>query len=165
MTSVAVGADHAGFALKEFLKEWLTERGHEVVDVGTHSLESVDYPDYARAVGTAIASGTVERGLLVCGTGIGMAIAANKIGGVRAAQCGSVESARLCRQHNDTNVLTLGARTTGNDLAVSILDTWLQTLFEGGRHTRRVEKVAALERCVEGNGAAVAGGAIHVEAC
>ena len=143
---IAIGADHAGFLLKEALKSRLVRDGHRVLDCGTHSADSVDYPDFAVAVGDAVATGQVERGILVCGTGIGMAIAANKIVGVRAAQCGDVEHARLCRQHNDTNVLTLGARTTSSDLAWSIVEAWLGTGFEGGRHARRVDKLIALER-------------------
>jgi len=146
MRVVALGADHAGFLLKEALKAWLLRGGHCVMDVGTHSTESVDYPDFAAAVGEALTAHQAERGILVCGSGIGMAIAANKLAGVRAAQCGDVDSARLCRQHNDANVLTLGARTTPADVACAIVDAWLGTPFEGGRHARRVDKLTALER-------------------
>jgi ribose 5-phosphate isomerase B len=146
MTVVALGADHAGFLLKEKLKSWLTRDGHRVLDCGTHSTDAVDYPDFAAAVGDALTAGQANRGILVCGTGIGMAMAANKIAGVRAAQCSDVESARLCRQHNDANVLTLGARTTPSDVAGTIVEAWLGTEFEGGRHARRVDKLTALER-------------------
>lgn len=146
MTAVAIGADHAGFPLKEFLKAGLVERGIQVLDLGTHSTDAVDYPDYAAAVGAAVAAGDAQRGVLVCGTGIGMAIAANKVAGVRAVQCADVESARISREHNDTNVLALGARTTPPDLARTIVETWLATAFQGGRHARRVEKLARLER-------------------
>jgi ribose 5-phosphate isomerase B len=145
MTVVALGADHAGYELKEAVKTWLLRAGHGVVDFGTDSTASVDYPDYAAAVAGAVASGTASRGVLVCGTGIGMAIAANKVAGIRAAQCSDEASARISRQHNDTNVLALGARTTGGDAAVGILSAWLDAAFEGGRHVRRLDKVSALE--------------------
>ena len=146
MTVVAVGADHAGFSLKQHLKGWLIAEGHRVLDVGTHSSDSVDYPDYAAAVARAVSAGDAERGLLVCGTGIGMAIAANKVPGVRAGVCGDVETALLSRQHNDLNVLALAGRVTPPDQATAIVRAWLETAFEGGRHERRLTKVAALER-------------------
>ena len=146
MSVVALGADHAGFPLKQDLKQWLVAEGHTVVDAGTHSTESVDYPDFAAAVARAVALGEVERGVLVCGTGIGMAISANKIPGVRAAVCGNVETAQISRQHNDLNVLALGARATTRDDAIAILRAWLATPFDGGRHTQRVAKIAGLER-------------------
>jgi ribose 5-phosphate isomerase B len=146
MAAVAVGADHAGFHLKQAVKTWLIDRGHHVLDFGTHSTESVDYPDYAAAVAAAVREGTAARGVLICGTGIGMAIAANKVAGVRAVQCSDVASARISREHNDTNVLALGERTTREDVALAIVSTWLETAFEGGRHTRRLDKVSALER-------------------
>jgi ribose 5-phosphate isomerase B len=145
MTVVAVGADHAGFHLKEAVKAWLLGRGHDVRDFGTDSTESVDYPDYAAAVATAVSRGAADRGVLVCGTGIGMAIAANKIAGIRATPCPDEASARISRQHNDTNVLALGARTTSDAAAIAIVGAWLETAFEGGRHNRRLDKVAALE--------------------
>jgi ribose 5-phosphate isomerase B len=146
MTVVAIGADHAGFPLKETVRAWLLARGLPVLDMGTHSTASVDYPDYAALVANAVVAGNASRGVLVCGTGIGMAIAANKIGGIRAAQCSDVESARMSRQHNDTNVLALGARTTAPELALSILEVWLEAAFDGGRHVRRIEKIAGIER-------------------
>ena len=146
MRVVALGADHAGFLLKEALKAWLAGHGHHVVDLGTHSTDPVDYPDIAAAVGEAVTVGRADCGILLCGTGIGMAIAANKLPGVRAAQCGDVASARLSRQHNDTNVLTLGARTTAPDLACGIVEAWLGTDFDGGRHARRIDKLTALDR-------------------
>ena len=145
MTVIALGADHAGFQLKEAVKAWLLGRGHRVVDFGTDSTDSVDYPDFAAAVATAVSQGAAARGVLVCGTGIGMAIVANKIAGIRAAQCPDEASARISRQHNDTNVLALGARLTTGDAAIGIVETWLATAFEGGRHRRRLDKVAALE--------------------
>ena len=143
---IALGADHAGFDLKEALKGWLLEHGHEVQDAGTHSTESVDYPDYAVQVAEAVASGKAERGLLVCGTGVGMAIAANKVPGIRAAFCSDLFTTRMSREHNDANILTLGARITGRELAREILALWLATGFAGGRHTPRLEKIRAIER-------------------
>ena len=146
MAVVALGADHAGFHLKEAVRTWLVGHGYGVLDLGTDSTNSVDYPDYAAAVAAAIVDGHAARGVLVCGTGIGMAIAANKIAGVRAVQCGDAVSAKISREHNDTNVLALGARTTAEGVAVSIVETWLGAAFEGGRHTRRLDKVSALDR-------------------
>ena len=146
MTSVALGADHAGWELKEALKAWLFDQGHQVLDFGTHSPDPVDYPDYAAQVAEAVAVAKVERGILVCGTGIGMAITANKVPGVRAATCSDLYTARMSREHNDANVLALGARITARDAAIEILDTWLSVPFAGGRHVRRVEKLADLER-------------------
>jgi ribose 5-phosphate isomerase B len=142
---IAIGADHAGFALKEQLRADLSAEGHEVMDFGTDSSESVDYPDYAQKVGREVSTGRVDRGVLVCGTGIGMEIAANKIEGVRAASAQSEEETRLCRAHNDANVVTFGARLIGYDLARKLLDIFLNTSFEGGRHARRIAKIAALE--------------------
>ena len=147
---VAVGADHAGFLLKEDLKAFLKEQGYEVLDLGTDSLESVDYPDFASRVARAVASGEVPRGLLICGTGIGMAITANKVPGVRAACCADPFSARMARAHNDANVLTMGGRVRGPGLAREILKAWLESRFEGGRHARRTAKIEALEERVRG---------------
>ena len=146
MQAIALGADHAGFPLKEELKSWLIERGYEVVDCGTQSAESVDYPDYAAAVAGAVTAGKAGRGVLVCGTGLGMAMAANKVPGIRAAACTDVYTARLSREHNDANVLALGARITARDSAIEILEVWLAAAFAGGRHARRVAKLAAIER-------------------
>jgi ribose 5-phosphate isomerase B len=146
MTVIALGADHAGFPLKEAVKAWLGARGARVLDFGTFSTDAVDYPDYAAPASAAVASGQARWGVLVCGTGIGMAIAANKVAGIRAAQCADVESARLAREHNDTNVLALGARTTPSEVAFAIVETWLGTAFQGGRHARRVAKLARLDR-------------------
>ena len=145
MTTIALGADHAGYELKQILRQWLSEQGHLVSDYGTHSTESVDYPDIAAAVARAVGVGAAERGLLVCGSGVGMAIAANKVAGIRAAVAGDVVTARLCREHNDTNVLALGARATGRDVAVAIVHAWLETPFAGGRHALRVEKLGVLD--------------------
>lgn len=139
---IAVGSDHAGWTGKEALKSMLEERGFEVVDVGTDGERSVDYPDFAFEVGKRVADGRVGLGLLVCGSGIGMSIAANKVPGVRAATCTDPLSARLARQHNDANVLCLGTRITGPDLLADILASFLDARFEGGRHARRVGKIA-----------------------
>lgn len=142
---VALGADHAGVHLKDAVRSLLDARGIEVLDVGTVGDTSVDYPDYAAQVGRAVAAGTVDRGILACGTGLGMAIAANKIAGVRAAPVVDLESARLSREHNDANVLALGARVTTADMALQIVAAFLDTPFAGGRHQRRLDKIVALE--------------------
>jgi ribose 5-phosphate isomerase B len=138
---VAVASDHAGVTLKRVLADELRAMSYEVLDLGTDGSDSVDYPDYARALAEAIAEGRAERGLVVCGTGIGVSIAANRYPGVRAALCHDVSSARLSRQHNDANVLALGARLIGVETAKDCLRTFLETRFEGGRHGRRVAKL------------------------
>jgi ribose 5-phosphate isomerase B len=144
---IALGADHAGFELKEILERHLAADASLVVeDVGTTSDASVDYPDFALAVARKVAAGQCDRGILVCGTGIGMAIAAGKVDGIRAASVTDLESARLCREHNDANVLTLGARITPPGLALAIVRLFLDTPFAGGRHQRRVDKIMAAER-------------------
>jgi RpiB/LacA/LacB family sugar-phosphate isomerase len=145
MAIIAIGADHAGYSLKEKLKTWLAADGHRVIDHGTHSTDSVDYPDYAAAVAETVRAGRAERGVLVCGSGIGMAMAANKVAGVRAAVGGDPDVARLSRQHNDANVLALGARLTAPGQALEVVQVWLATPFEGGRHSRRVDKLAELD--------------------
>ncbi len=141
----AIGSDHGGFALKQEIMKHLTERGIEYRDYGTFSTDSCDYPDYGEAVGRAVASGECERGIVVCGTGIGISIAANKVHGVRCALCGDCFSAQMAREHNDANVLALGARVLGPGLALKIVDTFLDAEFQGGRHARRVAKIMALE--------------------
>jgi ribose 5-phosphate isomerase B len=138
---IALGADHAGFALKEYLKEGLVARDHEVIDLGTHGEESVDYPDYAHAVARAIVAGDADVGLLVCGTGVGQSMAANRHPGIRAAVCSDTFSARMARLHNDANVLCLGARVVGGGLAEDLVTAFLASGFEGGRHARRVAKI------------------------
>ncbi len=143
---IAIGADHAGFALKEKLREKLAAAGHEITDAGTGSAESCDYPDFARVVGSEVAEGRVERGILVCSTGIGMSIAANKIDGVRAAPAISEDEVRLTREHNDANVLTLGAKYLDEACAASLVDLFLNTGFSGGRHARRIAKIGQLEQ-------------------
>jgi ribose 5-phosphate isomerase B len=143
---IAIGSDHAGYQLKEAVKRQLEARHVEVEDVGTDTEASVDYPDYAAQVADRVASGQSDRGILVCGTGIGMAMAANKVPGIRAAAATNETDARLARQHNDANVLTLGGRTTPFATAEQLVQIFLDTPFEGGRHQRRVDKIAALER-------------------
>lgn len=134
---IAVASDHGGFALKEIVKRHLQERGYEVLDLGTDSTDSVDYPVYGKACGEAVAGGKADLGVVVCGTGIGISIAANKVKGVRCGLCTSVEMAKLTKQHNNANILALGGRTTEPALALEITDAWLDTDFEGGRHERR----------------------------
>ena len=143
---IALGADHAGVALKEHLKQLLDERGMSYRDFGTHSTESVDYPDYAALVGREVAAGGCDRGILCCGSGLGMAIAANKIAGVRAVSIVDEDSARLSREHNDANVLALGGRLMAFDAARRIVNLFLDTPFAGGRHERRIEKITQLDR-------------------
>lgn len=142
---VALGADHAGFELKEALKRVLDELGMQYHDFGTSSGDSVDYPDFAQLVAKAVAGQHFDRGILVCGSGIGMAIAANKVAGVRAAVVSDIEAARLSRQHNDANVVTIGSRLTPSDRAAEIVRAFLTTEFEGGRHTNRVDKISQIE--------------------
>jgi ribose 5-phosphate isomerase B len=142
---IAIGSDHRGFPLKERLKPFLTRAGHEVIDAGCASAETADYPDYAIAVGEMVARGAAERGILVCGTGIGMSIAANKVKGVRAALCRTVDDARMTRMHNDSNVLTLGERSLQDPALHELVTVWLTTPFEGGRHARRRDKITAYE--------------------
>ena len=136
---IAVASDHGGFKLKEEVKAHLLERGLEVLDLGTHNEDSVDYPAYGKACGEAVVSGQADVGIVVCGTGIGISIAANKVKGVRCGLCTSVEMATLTKQHNNANVLALGGRTTETGLAMQIVDAWLDTEFEGGCHQRRVD--------------------------
>lgn len=142
---VAIASDHGGFALKEGLRRTLEKEGYEIVDFGCGSEDSVDYPDYAFEVARRVASGEFDRGILLCGTGLGMCIAANKVSGIRAVTVQDVYSARMTRAHNDSNVLTLGGRVVGPDLAAEIARVWLSTEFEGGRHERRLAKVRSLE--------------------
>jgi ribose 5-phosphate isomerase B len=143
---VALGADHRGFSLKEGLKRWLAARGHEVIDFGPANADRVDYPDYAFKVADAVARHQADRGILICSTGIGMSIAANKVRGVRAALADSVRLARLSREHNDANVLCLGADFVSAAEARRIVGAWLKTEFAGGRHARRVRKLGRVGR-------------------
>jgi ribose 5-phosphate isomerase B len=141
----AVGCDHAGFVLKEVLVGELQSQGHEVLDLGTHGPESVDYPEYAAKVARSLQTGEAGRGLLICGTGLGMGISANKFAGIRAATVSDAYSARMARRHTDANVLCLGARVLGPGAALDVLRAWLQEDFEGGRHQRRVDMIGRLE--------------------
>ncbi|HIS44093.1 MAG TPA: ribose 5-phosphate isomerase B [Candidatus Scatomorpha merdigallinarum] len=142
---LAIGSDHGGFALKQEIMKHLTERGIEYHDYGTYSEESCDYPEYGEATARAVASGECDRGIVICGTGIGISLAANKVHGIRCALCGDCYSAEMTRRHNDANMLALGARVLGEGLALKIVDTFLDTPFEGGRHARRIEKLMAIE--------------------
>ena len=144
---IAIACDHGALALKNTMAEHLRKQGHEVVDFGTHTLDSCDYADYAAPAARAVASGECERGVVLCTTGIGMSISANKIPGIRCALLSDVLSARMTREHNDTNMMAVGAAVTGELLALEILDTWLNTEFSHGeRHVRRIAKIAALEK-------------------
>jgi ribose 5-phosphate isomerase B len=143
---IAIGADHAGFALKDQIRDALRQAGHEVEDSGTNSAESTDYPDYAANVAHEVVSGAAECGILVCSTGVGMSIAANKVAGVRAALAVNPDEVRLTRAHNDANIITIGARYTDPQAANEMVKVFLETPFEGGRHARRIEKIAKLEK-------------------
>ncbi len=142
---IAVGSDHRGYALKERITALLEDLGHETVDLGTGSAESVDYPDFAFPVAEKVASGEVERGILVCGSGIGMSIAANKVKGVRAALCRTVDDARMTRKHNDSNVLTLSEKSIEYPEIDELIEVWLDTEYEGERHQRRLDKITDYE--------------------
>ena len=142
---IAIACDHGALALKEAIKQHLTERGLEYEDFGTNSPDSCDYPDFAGPAAQAVASGRCDRGIVCCTTGIGVSITANKVKGIRCALLSDLMSARLTRQHNDTNMMALGAGVVGEKLALEIVDTWLDTAFEGGRHARRVEKMMSYE--------------------
>lgn len=142
---IAIGSDHGGYELKEQLLQFLEENRYETEDCGTFSGESVDYPDIAEKVAKVVLAGDAERGILICGTGIGISIAANKINGIRAAHCTDPYSARMAREHNNANIIALGGRITGTELAIEILCAYLDAEFQGGRHQRRVDKITALE--------------------
>ena len=142
---IAIACDHGALALKEAIKKHLTERGLEFEDFGTNTPDSCDYPDFAGPAAEAVASGRCDRGIVCCTTGIGVSITANKVKGIRCALLSDLMSARLTREHNDTNMMALGAGVVGEKLALEIVDTWLDTEFEGGRHARRVEKMMAYE--------------------
>ncbi len=142
---IAIGSDHGGYELKEFVKKYLLQNRYEIKDFGVHSSTSVDYPDIAHPLCMSIINGETEKGILLCGTGIGISIAANKIKGIRAALCGDCYSARMSRAHNNANVLTLGGRVIGSELAIEIVRIWLNTDFIGQRHKIRVDKIHMLE--------------------
>lgn len=143
---LALACDHGGFKLKETVKKHLEEKGYEVVDFGTYSEESCDYPDYASKAAFAVAKKECEKGIVICGTGIGVSIVANKVHGIRCALVHDVFSAKATRQHNDTNMMAMGARVIGEGLALEIVDAWLNASYEGGRHNLRIEKMMALEK-------------------
>ena len=142
---IALASDHGAYALKELVKKHLQDRGLEVKDFGTYSKDSCDYPDFAGPAAQAVASGECDRGIVLCTTGIGVSITANKIKGIRCALLSDLMSARLTRQHNDTNMMAMGAGVVGEMLALEIVDTWLDTEFQGGRHQRRIDKMMAYE--------------------
>ena len=142
---IAIGSDHGGFALKQEIMQHLEAAGYAYKDFGTYTADSCDYPVYGEAIARAVASGEYERGIIICGTGIGISISANKVKGIRAALCGDCYSAEMTRRHNDANVLALGARVLGPGLALKIVDTFLTTDFEGGRHARRIAKIHEIE--------------------
>jgi ribose 5-phosphate isomerase B len=151
MPQILIASDHAGFELKERLEAWLRELGYSVTDLGTDSTESTDYADYAHPLAQRVSDGVADRGILLCGTGLGMSYVANRYPGVRAAVAWSPEIAALARQHNDSNILALPARFLSEDDARKILETWLETPFEGGRHGRRIEKIERQEVSVAPN--------------
>ena len=142
---ISLGADHAGYLLKDRIRQYVAERGYQVVDEGTNTSDSVDYPDYALKVAEDVAAGRAERGILVCGSGIGMAITANKVDGIRAANISNAYEAQMSREHNDLNVLTLGARILNETDAMHIVQIWLETPFSGGRHSGRLDKIHQIE--------------------
>ena len=143
---LAIGSDHGGYELKEEVKKHLQEKGYEIKDFGTYSTESVDYPDFALPVAEAVASGECEKGILICSTGIGISISANKVNGIRAAVCSEPYTAEMTRRHNDANILCMGGKMIGVNMGLKITDTFLETEFEGGRHQRRVNKIADIEK-------------------
>ncbi|MBR2030013.1 MAG: ribose 5-phosphate isomerase B [Clostridia bacterium] len=146
MEKIVIGCDHAAVQMKNNVINHLKSKGYDVIDVGTYSEESCDYPDYAYAAAKKVADGEVAKGILICGTGIGMSIAANKVNGIRCALCDNLFSAEMTRRHNDSNMHSMGARVISNQLALKIVDMFLDTPFEGGRHQRRVDKVMAIEK-------------------
>lgn len=143
---IGIGNDHSALELKAEIIDFLKEKGHEVVDYGTYTKDSCDYPMYGEKVGRAVVSGEVEQGILICGTGLGISLAANKVKGVRAAVCSEPYTAKMARQHNNCNILAFGARVVGAELAKLIVETWLNTEFEGGRHERRVDMIMEIEK-------------------
>ncbi|MEK6775406.1 MAG: ribose 5-phosphate isomerase B [bacterium] len=144
---IAIGADHGGFDLKKTIVGILKALGHDVTDFGCHGTESVDYPDFAEKVAIGVSEGIFERGILICGTGIGMSMAANRFPNVRCALCHNLYTARLSREHNDANILAMGGRVIGAGIAAEMVKVFLETAFEGGRHTRRLDKINAFNRC------------------
>ena len=142
---LAIGNDHAAYEMKLEIKQYLESKGHEVIDFGTHSTDSCNYPEYGEAVGRAVAKNEVEGGVLICGTGIGISISANKVKGVRAAVCSEPVSAALTKKHNNANVIAFGARIVGIEMAKAIVDAWLEAEYEGGRHQKRIDMMMEIE--------------------
>lgn len=142
---IGIASDHGGFELKEDIKAYLEEKGFEYTDYGTNSSDSVDYPDYGEKLAKGVVAKEVDKGIAICGTGIGISIACNKVKGIRAGLCGDTYSARMSREHNNANILALGGRVIGKDLAIEIVATWLEAEFQGGRHGRRVDKICGIE--------------------
>lgn len=142
---IAIGADHGGVDLKDYLAAYLADEGHDVIDLGTHGHDSVDYPDFAEAVARTVAQGEAERGVIICTSGIGVSITANKVRGIRAAICHNEDAAEFCRRHNDANVICFGQKYDAPYMATKMLDIFLSTDFEGGRHCRRVDKISSIE--------------------
>ncbi|MEC7873524.1 MAG: ribose 5-phosphate isomerase B [Actinomycetota bacterium] len=151
MSVIALGADHAGFSLKQIIAQHLLDSGHHIVDCGTDDESRVDYPDYGAAVGASVAGGEADQGIVVCGSGIGIIMAAGKISGIRAATVHDTESARLTREHNDANVIGIGARVVGQQTALDIVDAYLNASFQGGRHQQRIDKLGALDSADPGS--------------
>ncbi|SHH43444.1 ribose 5-phosphate isomerase B [Sporanaerobacter acetigenes] len=143
---IGIGSDHGGYELKEEVKKYLEENGIEYIDYGTNSKDSVDYPEYGQKVAEAVKGGECDKGIVVCGTGIGISISANKVPGIRCALCSDTYSARMSIEHNNANMLALGGRVVGRDLAIEIVSTWLKAAFLGGRHERRINKISDIER-------------------
>ncbi|MEC8921918.1 MAG: ribose 5-phosphate isomerase B [Actinomycetota bacterium] len=150
MSVIALGADHAGFSLKQIIAQHLLAEGHQIVDCGTHDESRVDYPDYGAAVGESVSTGEADRGIVVCGSGIGIVMAAGKISGIRAATVHDTVSARLSREHNDANVIGIGARVVDDQAALAVVGAYLAASFEGGRHQRRIDKLGALDSANDG---------------
>ncbi len=142
---IGIGSDHGGFELKEHIKDYFEKEGIDYLDYGTKSLDSVDYPDYGRKLAEGVLSGEVDKGIAICGTGIGISIACNKVKGIRCALCGDTYSARMSVEHNNANIMALGGRVIGKDLAIEIVSIWLKSQFQGGRHERRINKISDIE--------------------
>lgn len=143
---IGIGSDHGGFELKEHIKKFLEEQGVEYIDYGTKTLDSVDYPEYGLKVAEAVKSGECDKGIVICGTGIGISISCNKVPGIRCALCGDTYSARMSIEHNNANILALGGRVVGKDLATEIVSVWLKAQFQAGRHERRINKISDIEK-------------------
>ncbi|BDU50434.1 ribose 5-phosphate isomerase B [Haliovirga abyssi] len=143
---IVMASDHGGLELKDFIKSYLLGKGYDILDIGTNSEESVDYPDYGKNAGLKIMNGEADLGIIMCGSGIGISIAANKVKGIRAALCHDIYTARMCKQHNNANILAMGGRIIGKGLAIEMVETYLNTEFEGGRHQRRIDKIHKIEQ-------------------